>query len=49
MRLGYPKAARLMDELQKRGIIGRQQTGGKTRELLRRGGDAEDDEDGEDA
>jgi S-DNA-T family DNA segregation ATPase FtsK/SpoIIIE len=48
MRLGYPKAARLMDELQKRGIIGRQQAGGKTRELLRRGGDAEDDEDGED-
>jgi S-DNA-T family DNA segregation ATPase FtsK/SpoIIIE len=49
MRLGYPKAARLMDELQKRGIIGRQQVGGKTRELLRRGEDAEDDEETEDA
>ncbi len=48
MRLGYPKAARLMDELQKRGVIGRQQVGGKTREVLRRGGDAED-EDQEDA
>jgi S-DNA-T family DNA segregation ATPase FtsK/SpoIIIE len=37
MRLGYPKAARLMDELQKRGVIGREQSGGKTREVLRRG------------
>jgi S-DNA-T family DNA segregation ATPase FtsK/SpoIIIE len=44
MRLGYPKAARLMDELQKRGVIGRQQVGGKTREVLRRGGDETDDE-----
>jgi DNA segregation ATPase FtsK/SpoIIIE, S-DNA-T family len=44
MRLGYPKAARLMDELQKRGVIGRQQVGGKTREVLRRGEDNEDDE-----
>jgi S-DNA-T family DNA segregation ATPase FtsK/SpoIIIE len=48
MRLGYPKAARLMDELQKRGIIGRQQAGGKTREVLRRGEGAEDAEDEED-
>jgi S-DNA-T family DNA segregation ATPase FtsK/SpoIIIE len=44
MRLGYPKAARLMDELQKRGFIGRQQVGGKTREVLRRGEDGEEDE-----
>ncbi len=44
MRLGYPKAARLMDELQKRGIIGRERAGGKTREVLRRGEDEEDDE-----
>jgi S-DNA-T family DNA segregation ATPase FtsK/SpoIIIE len=44
MRLGYPKAARLMDELQKRGVIGRQQVGGKTREVLRRGEDDEEDE-----
>jgi S-DNA-T family DNA segregation ATPase FtsK/SpoIIIE len=43
MRLGYPKAARLMDELHKRGFIGRQQVGGKTREVLRRGGDDEED------
>jgi S-DNA-T family DNA segregation ATPase FtsK/SpoIIIE len=45
MRLGYPKAARLMDELQKRGVIGRQQAGGKTREVLRRGADGEGEED----
>jgi S-DNA-T family DNA segregation ATPase FtsK/SpoIIIE len=45
MRLGYPKAARLMDELQKRGVIGRQQVGGKTREVLRRGADADEDQD----
>ncbi|MGD0175124.1 MAG: DNA translocase FtsK, partial [Anaerolineales bacterium] len=44
MRLGYPKAARLMDELHKRGFIGRQQVGGKTREVLRRGGEDEEDE-----
>jgi predicted transcriptional regulator len=33
-----------MDELQKRGVIGRQQVGGKTREVLRRGEDDEEDE-----
>ena len=48
MRLGYPKAARLMDELQNRGIIGRQRAGGRTREVLRRGEDDPDDGDGED-
>jgi S-DNA-T family DNA segregation ATPase FtsK/SpoIIIE len=45
MRLGYPKAARLMDELHQRGIIGREQSGGKTREVLRRG----DEDDGEES
>jgi len=34
MRLGYPRAARLMDELHARGIIGREQVGGRTREVL---------------
>jgi S-DNA-T family DNA segregation ATPase FtsK/SpoIIIE len=43
MRLGYPRAARLMDQLQERGIIGRQQAGGKVREVLRRES-SEDDE-----
>jgi S-DNA-T family DNA segregation ATPase FtsK/SpoIIIE len=48
MRLGYPKAARLMDELHKRGIIGREQAGGRTREVLRRGEDKDEDENGDD-
>jgi S-DNA-T family DNA segregation ATPase FtsK/SpoIIIE len=34
MRIGYPRAARLMDELREMGIIGGEQKGGKTRELL---------------
>ncbi len=34
MRLGYPRAARLMDELKAMGIIGREQAGGKTREVF---------------
>jgi len=34
MRIGYPRAARLMDELREMGIIGSEQKGGKTRELL---------------
>jgi S-DNA-T family DNA segregation ATPase FtsK/SpoIIIE len=39
MRLGYPRAARLMDELREMGIVGREQTGGKTREVFVRGDD----------
>jgi S-DNA-T family DNA segregation ATPase FtsK/SpoIIIE len=39
MRLGYPRAARLMDELREMGIVGREQTGGKTREVFVRGED----------
>jgi S-DNA-T family DNA segregation ATPase FtsK/SpoIIIE len=34
MRIGYPRAARLMDELKEMGIVGREQAGGKTREVL---------------
>nr|MBI2904940.1 DNA translocase FtsK 4TM domain-containing protein [Chloroflexota bacterium] len=34
MRIGYPRAARLMDELREMGIVGSEQKGGKTRELL---------------
>jgi S-DNA-T family DNA segregation ATPase FtsK/SpoIIIE len=34
MRIGYPRAARLMDELKQMGIVGREQAGGKTREVL---------------
>jgi len=39
MRLGYPRAARLMDELKEMGVVGREQTGGKTREVFVRGDD----------
>jgi S-DNA-T family DNA segregation ATPase FtsK/SpoIIIE len=39
MRIGYPRAARLMDELKEMGIIGREQTGGKTREVFVQGDD----------
>ena len=39
MRIGYPRAARLMDELRGMGIVGREQTGGKTREVFVRGDD----------
>ena len=34
MRIGYPRAARLMDELREMGIVGREQAGGKTREVF---------------
>jgi len=34
MSLGFPRAARLMDELYEMGIVGRPQEGGKKRELL---------------
>ena len=52
LRLGYPRAARLMDELEELGVIGRPQSGGRTREVLapRQEGeepDAEDLEEGE--
>jgi S-DNA-T family DNA segregation ATPase FtsK/SpoIIIE len=39
MRIGYPRAARLMDELKQMGIVGREQAGGKTREVFVRGDD----------
>ncbi len=34
LRIGYPRAARLMDELEELGVIGRAQSGGRTREVL---------------
>lgn len=34
LKVGYPRAARLMDELEELGIIGRPQSGGRTREVL---------------
>ncbi|MBM3121613.1 MAG: DNA translocase FtsK [Chloroflexi bacterium] len=43
LRIGYPRAARLMDELEELGIVGHSQSGGRTREVLR-GDEADDDE-----
>jgi S-DNA-T family DNA segregation ATPase FtsK/SpoIIIE len=40
LRVGYPRAARLMDELEELGVVGRPQGGGRTREVL-----IEEDED----
>ena len=34
LRIGYPRAARLMDELEELGVVGRAQSGGRTREVL---------------
>ena len=34
LRIGYPRAARLMDELEELGVVGRAQKGGRTREVL---------------
>jgi len=45
LRIGYPRAARLMDELEELGVVGRSQTGGKTREVLVGQDDEPEDED----
>ncbi len=34
LRIGYPRAARLMDELEEMGVVGPAQTGGREREVL---------------
>jgi S-DNA-T family DNA segregation ATPase FtsK/SpoIIIE len=34
LHVGYPRAARLMDELEELGVVGRAQSGGRTREVL---------------
>lgn len=34
MRIGYPRAARLIDELEEMGIVGRGKVGGKERDVL---------------
>jgi S-DNA-T family DNA segregation ATPase FtsK/SpoIIIE len=34
LRIGYPRASRLMDELEEMGIIGPSQGGGREREVL---------------
>jgi S-DNA-T family DNA segregation ATPase FtsK/SpoIIIE len=34
MRIGYPRAARLIDLMEERGIIGPPETGGRAREVI---------------
>ena len=34
LRIGYPRAARLMDQLEEEGIVGPPQSGGRWREVL---------------
>lgn len=53
LRIGYPRAARLLDELEELGVVGRQQAGGRTREVLiedgqdpLRAGSGQDEQDG---
>jgi S-DNA-T family DNA segregation ATPase FtsK/SpoIIIE len=42
LRIGYPRAARLMDQLEEMGLVGRVQAGGRTREVLLGEPDEED-------
>ena len=44
MRLGYPRAAWLIDQLEARGVLGPAQSGGKDREILLDPPDAEEEE-----
>lgn len=47
LRIGYPRAARLMDELEEAGVIGPAQGGGREREILIERNDEESDLDGD--
>ncbi len=47
LRLGYPRAARLMDQLEELGVIGGAQSGGRTRPVLRREGQDDEESEGE--
>jgi len=44
LRIGYPRAARLMDQLEEMGLVGRVQAGGRTREVLIRESEEDDDD-----
>ena len=44
LRIGYPRAARLMDELEEMGVVGPAQTGGREREVLLEAEEAEEEE-----
>ena len=47
LRVGYPRAARLLDQLEEMGVVGPSQGGGKEREVLVGPEDDEEDNDGE--
>jgi S-DNA-T family DNA segregation ATPase FtsK/SpoIIIE len=44
LRIGYPRAARLMDELEEMGIVGPAQTGGRERDVLLEDAEGEEQE-----
>lgn len=44
LRIGYPRAARLMDELEEMGVVGPAQTGGREREVLLENSEGEEDQ-----
>jgi S-DNA-T family DNA segregation ATPase FtsK/SpoIIIE len=44
LRIGYPRAARLMDELEEMGVVGPPQTGGREREVLLESGESEEEQ-----
>ena len=45
MRIGYPRAARLIDQLEERNIVGPAEAGGRSRAVLRDEDDGDDDTD----
>ncbi|MEM5774791.1 MAG: FtsK/SpoIIIE domain-containing protein, partial [Anaerolineaceae bacterium] len=47
LRIGYPRAARLIDELEELGVVGPSQGGGKERDVLISAEDEEDENEGE--
>jgi S-DNA-T family DNA segregation ATPase FtsK/SpoIIIE len=47
LRIGYPRAARLMDMLEEKGVVGASE-GGSSRQVLAHGDEEEGDEEGED-
>jgi S-DNA-T family DNA segregation ATPase FtsK/SpoIIIE len=44
LRIGYPRAARLMDELEEMGAVGPSQTGGREREVLLENNDGDEED-----
>ncbi|MEZ4622192.1 MAG: DNA translocase FtsK [Caldilineaceae bacterium] len=47
LKIGYPKAARLMEDLEKKGVVGPDMGGGQGREVLLKQNEEEGDEEGE--